>query len=143
MRLTQLLKAVLVSLSIGCCALAHAGELDEESGPSAIDMLLGESERCITIHQIDRTRVIDQRTVVFYLNGGEIYANRLPHRCPGLRAGDGFMYKNSTGRLCSIDTIRVLDNLGGDLRPGMACGLGEFHPVSAATVDQLKALKDN
>ncbi len=120
---------------------AGAGELDEASETSAIDQLLGESERCISMHQIDRTEIIDQQTIVFYLSGGKIYVNRLPHRCPGLRTRDSFMYKNSTNRLCSIDTIRVLDTVGGSLRPGVGCGLGAFHPVSAETVEQLKTLE--
>ena len=126
----------------GLCCPAMAEESEAESGPSAIDMLLGESERCITMSRINRTEVIDDSTVIFYLNGGDIYVNRLPHRCPGLRSRQAFMYKNTTNTLCNVDTIRVLDNMGGSLRPGVACGLGEFHPVSSGTVDQLKAMND-
>jgi hypothetical protein len=119
-----------------------AEEAEPDSGPSAIDILLGETERCVNMHRIDRTEVINDRTIVFYMSGGDIYVNRLPHRCPGLRSRQAFMYKNTTNTLCNVDTIRVLDNFGGSLRPGVACGLGEFHPVSTGTVDQLKALDD-
>ena len=116
-----------------------AEEAEEEPGPSPFDILLGESERCINMNRIERTDVIDDRTVAFYLRGGALYVNRLPHRCPGLRSRQAFMYKNTTNTLCSIDTIRVLDSFGGTLRPGVGCGLGEFHPVSAATVKEMKA----
>ncbi len=115
---------------------------EEEAGPSAIDALLGDSKRCINLNRIDRTEVVNDRTIVFYLRGGEIYVNRLPHRCPGLRSRDTFMYKNTTNSLCNVDTIRVMDSIGGSLRPGVGCGLGQFHPVSEITVEQLKALDD-
>ena len=129
-----------VSLVMTCIALPTiAEEAEEEPGPSPVDILLGESERCINMNRIDRTDVIDDRTVAFYLRGGDIYVNRLPHRCPGLRSRQAFMYKNTTNTLCSIDIIRVLESFGGTLRPGVGCGLGEFHPVSAATVEQMKA----
>ena len=118
------------------------GEPEEEAGPSAIDALLGDSKRCINLNRIDRTEIVNDRTIVFYLRGGEIYVNRLPHRCPGLRSRDTFMYKNTTNSLCSVDTIRVMDSIGGTLRPGVGCGLGEFHPVSEITVEQLKAIDD-
>ena len=117
-------------------------EAEEEAGPGPLDELLGDSERCITISRINRTEVLSDRAIVFYLNGGDIYVNRLPHRCPGLRNRDSFGYKNSTNRLCSIDTIRVIDSIGGSIRPGVGCGLGEFHPVSEATIEQLKAADD-
>jgi hypothetical protein len=118
------------------------GEPEEEAGPSAIDALLGDSERCISLNRIDRTEVVNDRTIVFYLRGGDIYVNRLPYRCPGLRSRDTFMYKNTTNSLCNVDTIRVMDSMGGTLRPGVGCGLGHFHPVSEITVEQLKAMDD-
>ena len=136
-----ILAAVALTMT-GLFSQALAEESEPDSGPSAIDSLLGETERCVNMNQIDRTEVINDRTIVFYLSGGDIYVNRLPHRCPGLRSRQAFMYKNTTNTLCNVDTIRVLDNFGGSLTPGVACGLGEFHPVSTGTVDQLKALDD-
>lgn len=135
------LTAVALAMT-GIFSQALAEEPEPDSGPSAIDILLGETERCVNMNRIDRTEVINDRTIVFYMSGGDIYVNRLPHRCPGLRSRQAFMYKNTTNTLCNVDTIRVLDNFGGSLRPGVACGLGEFHPVSTGTVDQLKALDD-
>ena len=136
-RLTMLAAVSLIMTGIALPTIAE--EAEEEPGPSPFDILLGESERCINMNRIERTDVIDDRTVAFYLRGGDIYVNRLPHRCPGLRSRQAFMYKNTTNTLCSIDTIRVLDSFGGTLRPGVGCGLGEFHPVSAATVKEMKA----
>ncbi len=143
-KLSTLLAAVCLTVTamITPSTAEEAEDTEEVPGPSPFDILLGESERCINTVRIDRTEVIDDRTVVFYLNGGDIYVNRLPHRCPGLRSRQAFMYKTTTSTLCSIDTIRVLDSFGGGLRPGIGCGLGEFHPVSPGTIDQMKAFDD-
>ena len=134
-------RAIALAL-LAFCSVGASEETEEEAGPSPLDELLGDSERCITISRINRTEVLSDRAIVFYLNGGDIYVNRLPHRCPGLRNRDSFGYKNSTNRLCSIDTIRVIDSIGGSIRPGVGCGLGEFHPVSESTIEQLKAADD-
>lgn len=42
---------------------------------------------------------------------------------------DRFSYKTSTSQLCSVDTIRVLHNYGGQLEEGVGCGLGKFQPM--------------
>ena len=64
--------------------------------------------------------------------------------CGALSSGDAFFSwtTSTTNRLCSIDTIRVIDSIGGSIRPGVACGLGEFHPVSADTLEQLKVVDE-
>ena len=41
---------------------------------------------CVSIRRIDRTEIIDDRTIVFHMIGKEIYLNKLPRRCPGLRS---------------------------------------------------------
>ena len=84
-KLSTLLAAVCLTITaMAIPSIAEEAEdTEQEAGPSPFDILLGESERCINTVRIDRTEVIDDRTVVFYLNGGDIYVNRLPHRCPG------------------------------------------------------------
>jgi hypothetical protein len=104
------LTAVALAMT-GLFSQTLAEEAEPDSGPSAIDILLGETERCVNMNRIDRTEVINDRTIVFYMSGGDIYVNRLPHRCPGLRSRQAFMYKNTTNTLCNVDTIRVLATL--------------------------------
>lgn len=95
-------------------------------------------ERCISLRRIDRTEVIDDHNVLFYMRGGTIYRNQLPHRCPGLRHEKTFMYRTSLSQLCDLDVITVLYNHGFGFTPGSSCGLGRFHPI---TKDEIKALK--
>ena len=94
---------------------------------------------CVSIRRIDRTEIIDDRTVVFHMLGKDIYLNKLPRRCPGLRSSGTYSYKNQTGRLCDVDTITVLNSFGGGFSRGASCGLGKFFPI---TKDELVVLKN-
>ncbi len=117
-------------------AAAVADKQDDTAG--ALDELL-EGEHCVSLARIDRTDVVDDRNILFYMKGGTIYVNRLPHRCPGLRWEKAFMYRTSQSQLCDLDIITVLDNMGFGFRPGVSCGLGMFFPISAETARELKA----
>ena len=43
------------------------------------------SSNCISTRRIRRTRVIDDRNILFYFVGGDVYHNILPAACNGLR----------------------------------------------------------
>ena len=68
----------------------------------------------------------------------DIYLNRLPNRCPGLKVADAFTYATSLNRVCNVDIIRVLRQSGGRFFPGPACGLGKFEPITRDEVALLK-----
>ena len=87
----------------------------------------GEPEDCVQINRIRNTRVRDERTIDFFMNGGRVMRNTLPYECPGLAFEDRFAFETSLSRLCSVDTITVLQT-GGIMR-GATCGLGTFQPV--------------
>lgn len=96
-------------------------------------------ERCIYLNRVDRTEVIDDRTLIFHMRPGrQIYLNHLERECPGLRREERFMYSPTGNRLCEIDTITVLEQWGFGLTRGFTCGLGNFHPI---TQEDLAALK--
>jgi hypothetical protein len=88
---------------------------------------VGDPVDCVDIARIDYTRVRDDRTVDFYMRGRQVYRNRLPGQCPGLAFEDGFSYRTSLSRLCSVDTITVLRPGGGG--PGATCALGPFQRI--------------
>ena len=100
-------------------------ELDEED--FAIDR---EGERCISTRNIRGTDILDERTILFRMRGGDYFVNYLRHDCPGLVREDRFSYRTTGGRLCQVDTIRVLEQFGGFIQEGMSCGLGVFYPIS-------------
>jgi hypothetical protein len=92
---------------------------------------------CIDLMRIARTRVADEDTILFYLRGGEIYRNDLPSRCPNLDRDERFMYRVSLNRLCSLDTVTVLEDVGFGFLPGASCGLGKFRAIDKEEADGL------
>jgi len=89
----------------------------------------GKPVDCVNLQDIRETRVRDDATIDFYLNGGKTYRNTLPFKCSGLGFQQSFSYKTSINRLCSLDTITVIQQGGGPMR-GATCGLGKFQPVT-------------
>ena len=128
---------LIATLAVGLAAPVFAGEDDNK----AIDELLSDAEHCISLRRIDRTDVVDDSNILFYMKGGDVYLNRLPHRCPGLRWEKAFMYRTSMSQLCNVDIITVLDNMGFGFSPGVSCGLGPFYPISEETAKALKSEK--
>ena len=75
----------IVRLMVPCSVLAVAiagiqpvlgqDETDEEA------IALEETgERCISTRQISRTKVVDDRTIIFYMRGGDTFVNILPRQ---------------------------------------------------------------
>jgi hypothetical protein len=93
---------------------------------------------CISVSAIDRTDVIDDRTILFHMRGKKIYRNYLPRRCPGLDRHERFAYEVTSNRLCDIDTVTVLEQWGSRLSRGFTCGLGAFHPIPEEEVEELE-----
>ena len=92
---------------------------------------IGDPVTCVQISRIRETRVRDDQTIDFIMNGGQVYRNRLPNRCPQLGFEEAFSYKTSISQLCNVDIITVI-NRGGSGINGPSCGLGEFQPVELA-----------
>lgn len=97
---------------------------------------------CVTTVSIDRTDIIDDQTIIFFMRGKRIFRNYLPRKCPGLAREDRFSYQTTNSRLCDIDTITVLEQFGSRLQPGFTCALGEFHPIAIEEVEALKELQE-
>jgi len=125
-------------LIILCCLFAGMAMADDDG---AVDSDSGTSsggnsddyfqlEKCISPAWIRHTYIVDDRTIIFYMNQQKIFVNRLPHRCAGLRSAGTFSYRLRGIRLCNIDTIKVVRSTGGRLDTGPTCGLGMFRPVT-------------
>jgi len=79
---------------------------------------------CLTTYQIDRTKIVDDSTIIFYMHNGQAWKNTLPHKCSGLKYSNGFSYSTPTNTICSnLQTIKLVDR-------GTRCGLGEFTPFT-------------
>lgn len=109
----------------------------DDTNPPATPAATEQAERCITIRAIRQTKVVDDRTIIFYTTNNRNYKNRLPHSCSGLAMADSFSYSTSQSQLCSVDIITVLNRMGSDLAPGPSCGLGMFEPIDQRQLDEL------
>lgn len=99
-------------------------------------------ERCIHTILINRTVVVDDQSILFYMNGKVIYHNSLPRRCPGLGFEKRFSYRSSVGKLCRIDTISVLRSGGSGLDSGASCGLGLFRQIDEEEAQMIREKTD-
>ena len=70
--------------------------------------------------------------------GGLGSAGHLDRACRNLERNRPFSYQTSTGQLCAIDTITVIEGFGGSPITGDTCGLGEFMPSDEEEVEVLK-----
>lgn len=89
---------------------------------------VGKPQSCVPLQQIRETRVRDDQTIDFYMNGRKVLRNTLPNSCPQLGFEERFAYKTSLSQLCSTDIITVLQSPG--LSRGASCGLGQFQEVT-------------
>lgn len=98
--------------------------------------------RCVALSSIDRTEVIDDRTIAFFLIGGRVYLNHLDRVCRNLARDRPFSYRTSTGQLCAIDVINVVEDFGLGANIGDTCGLGEFVLTDEVEIEVLKGERD-
>jgi hypothetical protein len=95
-------------------------------------------QNCILVSSIDETDAIDDQNLIFRMRGRKVFRNHLPRKCPGLERENRIAYEARNARLCSIDTITVLEQrFGVGLQGGFTCRLGEFIPLSPAEVEDL------
>jgi hypothetical protein len=139
----------LLSLLVSGAAVAQAGDENAamESGAAsgrgaAIEEIDREPVRCILAYRIDRTEVINDRTILFHMTGNQIYLNELTQDCPRLDRSKRFSYTLRTNQLCDVDFITVIEGFGSGLRQGVSCGLGMFYPITEEEAELLDADPD-
>ena len=120
---------------------AGAGRADEKEDDVESQDLDRTPIACISVNRIRRTKVIDDQTILFEMNGDAYLSNILDHACPGLGREGRFIHETQ-GRLCDVDTITVLEQWGTSFRDGFTCRLGKFHPITEAEADALVAGPD-
>ncbi len=79
-------------------------------------------ENCIRNGSIKRTKVLDDRNIIFEMRNNTVYLNTLDNKCNSLGFTRQFSYKPTNNRLCGYDIISVFDSIG----PRGSCGLGQF-----------------
>lgn len=85
----------------------------------------GEPVECINLYTVRNSRVIDKTALVFDA-GGTIYVNRPRAGAESLSRWDTQVVRPFGTRLCSVDTIRMVDPVTGFFQGTVF--LGEFVP---------------
>jgi hypothetical protein len=80
---------------------------------------------CINPTEISKQTIVSDQEIRFELRNGEVWVNRLPRVCSGLKIQGGFSWEVTGTLVCSNQqTIRVKDE-------GTTCMLGEFARLPA------------
>ena len=80
---------------------------------------------CINPTEITRQEILSDQEIRFELRNGDVWVNRLPRVCPGLKSQQGFAWDVRGTLVCSNEQrITVKDE-------GTPCMLGEFAKLPA------------
>lgn len=121
----------LLPLSLAALALAAPGHARDRLAPEAELALAlegrvaGEPVDCVNLQRIHSTRIIED-TAILYDAGSIIYVNRPRSGAESLDRWDTLLTRTFGSRLCSIDTVRLLDS-GSQIPTGLVF-LGDFVP---------------
>lgn len=101
------------------------------------------AQTCIYQPNIDHTKILDDRTILFFMRTRVTYQNTLPETCYSLYAEKRFTYGSaSMHRLCAGNLV-LTDLTPGAVSRGNLCKLGLFVPVGADEVDELIAASES
>jgi hypothetical protein len=118
---------VVVSASLIFVAPVSAQEADPSSDV--------ETRNCIFTRQIRRTKIIDDRNVLFYVAGDTVFHNALRQTCHGLEKRGTFALITS-GRLCEGDGFSAVYT-----SPYPTCWLGVHVKITRDEADAMMAAK--
>jgi hypothetical protein len=117
-------------------AIAQDGEHEE-------DDTSGAAQACLNHPTIRRTRVLNDRNIVFTTRDGKIYNNQLPRQCPSLRRGSLVNYGIEHSRLCAGSSFQVLWEISAkNYTPAFVCQLGAFIPITEGELEDLVAMTE-
>lgn len=101
------------------------------------------AKRCLNHPTIARTRILNDRNIVFITKDDEIYNNELPRQCPSLRRGSLVNYAIANRQVCAGGQFQVLWQTGpGNYTPAFTCYLGGFVPITESQLEDLAAMTD-
>ena len=122
----KFLPLIAASLALGA-APAQAAPVDREAElDRAIgNRVAGEPVDCIDLHRVRSSQIIDD-TAIVYRVGSTLYVNRPRAGAESLNRWDTMVTRTFGNRLCSVDTVRMVD-LSSRMMTGLVF-LGDFVP---------------
>lgn len=117
---------------------APASAIDRHDGETRLARLLegrvaGDPVACVDLRRVRSSSIIDN-TAIVYDAGGVVYVQRPRAGAASLSDWDTMVSHPFGGRLCSVDTVRMIDPHSGMLR-GVVF-LDEFVPYRRVRDDQ-------
>lgn len=92
----------------------------------------GDVVSCIPLKQVRVSDAIADDAIIFTLNNGDVYLNKLRGTCIGLARNDRFSLKTTQNKICRGDILTVSNPVGVDMG---SCGLGDFEAVGDQSAD--------
>jgi len=136
MRLISLPSALVgPALAVAAC-LAGTAQAAPTKGPDAelakalAGRTAGTPVDCLDLNRIRSSRIIDRTAILYETDGGTLYVNHPESGADQLRRGLTLVTDTHTPRLCSVDTVRLVD-LPSHSNSGWV-GLGKFVPYARA-----------
>jgi hypothetical protein len=100
-------------------------------------------QTCLSHPSIRRTRILDDRNIVFVTRHETIYNNQLPKACASLRRDSLVNYAVAHRRMCAGDHFQVLQETSpGNYVPAFLCQLGPFVPITEDELETLTAMTE-
>jgi hypothetical protein len=92
---------------------------------------------------IKRTKILNDRNIVFVARDGTIYNNQLPRRCPSLKRNTLVNYPVEHGRMCAGDNFQLMwEASPRNYVPAFVCQLGLFVPITESELEDLTAITE-
>ena len=94
------------------------------------------AQRCVYVERIDQTRIVDERSILFFMRDRTVLQNVLPNACHGLRNTDPIKYDVVAGKLCAGEFVTQLID-SSTYGPGRLCKIGMFVPIDREEAQRL------
>jgi len=115
----------------------------QEGAEAEVTETSSEPRSCLPHPTIDRTKILNDRNIVFVTRNDTIYHNELPRQCLSLKRNSLVNYGIANGRVCMGDRFQVLwEASPGNYLPASMCQLGSFRPISATELEDLLAMTE-
>jgi len=124
----KLLPLILAGAALSAAAPGIAADRpspDQQLAHALEGRVAGDPVDCVNLPQVRSTQIIPG-TAIIYDSGGTLYVNRPRSGAESLNQWDTMVTRLNTSRLCSIDTVEMVDR-GSHMLSGIVF-LGEFVP---------------
>lgn len=128
----KLASLVVAAAFVAIAAVPAQADKRAERGEARLAKLLdgreaGKPVDCIQLGSVTSTEIVDG-TAIIYKVGSKLYVNRPETGASSLRRDDVLLFVNHDSRLCSVDSVKLLDS-GSHFQKGFV-GLSKFVPYS-------------